>query len=636
MLRFLRKYSNSTGIKILYGVLAALFVVWGVGSVGGARDDMVARVHGQTITRKDLERTTALLRRRYEEMFKGNFSPDLLRSLDLRGRALDQLIDEALLHEEATRLGVTVSDAELVDEITHLPELQDNGRFNRDRLESFLRYQRDRGEFEADVRRSILFQRLNALVADGVQVSDGEVEARYRSDHEQADVAFVRVAAADVAKDVTLTDDDLQKYLADHSDRYKVPAKVRARYTAYSAAEFAAQVQPTDGEIAEYYELHKEERFTEPEQVKARHILVKVAENADDKTKAAARKKAEDLLAKVKAGGDFEALAHKYSDDPGSAANGGNLGLFPRGRMAPSFEQAAFALEPGTVSDLVESPFGFHIIKVEEHRAAGVRPLEAMRDQVVSAIRADRGLDLARKQVADDRRAIGRGKRFAEVVGSRPVVETPPFASGDDIPVIGRLQPFEEAAFALRTGEVSDPIEHEEVLYLLTPFDRVEARVPALDEVRDRVEADLRRERGQARAKEKAEALLARAKEIGLDKAAAEAGLPVDQTGPFERKAPSIPKIAGAFELRTDAFTLTPEAPLGQKVYTAGGDAVVVALRARTPADMAGLAGEKDTLRSSLLQQKKTQVTTAYLAFLKERAQREGALEVRTDVVGRS
>src|SRR5947199_7462968 len=114
MLRFLRKYSTSTGIKILYGGLALLFVIWGVGSVGGERVDVVAKVHGETITSRELEHTTAQLRQRYETMFKGNFSPELARSLDLRGRALDQLIDDALIREEAQRLGIAVSDDELV------------------------------------------------------------------------------------------------------------------------------------------------------------------------------------------------------------------------------------------------------------------------------------------------------------------------------------------------------------------------------------------------------------------------------------------------------------------------------------------------------------------------------------------
>src|SRR5947207_13907902 len=192
MLRFLRKYSSSAGIKILYGVLAALFILWGVGAIGGERRQDVAVVHGQAVGRRDLEQATAELTRQYEQMLRGSRSAELLRNLNLSGQALDQLIEQALLRHEAARLGIVVTDADLLDAITRMPELQQNGRFDRRRLEAVLRGERVPGEFEDAIRQSILKQRLEALVTDGVGVSDGELEERYRFDHEKANLAFVR------------------------------------------------------------------------------------------------------------------------------------------------------------------------------------------------------------------------------------------------------------------------------------------------------------------------------------------------------------------------------------------------------------------------------------------------------------
>src|SRR5439155_497180 len=306
----------------------------------------------------------------------------------------------------------------------------------------------------------------------------------------------------DLAATITLSDEELQKYLDEHADPYRVPARVRARYVAYRPADFLSQVEVKDEDVAEYYALHKDDKFTEPEQVRARHILVKVAADAGADAKAAARKKAEEILAKVKAGADFAALAKERSEDPGSAANGGDLGLFARGRMTPAFEEAAFARREGEVSDLIESP---------------------------------------------------------------------------------------------------------DAIYLLSPFTYSEAHTPPLDEVRERVAADAHRERGEAAARERADKLLARAREIGLDQAAAEAGVRVEETGPFER-VDSIPKIGRVADLTADAFTLAPEAPFAPKVYATGGDAIEVALRARTPADMAGFEGAKDGLRETLLKQKREAV----------------------------
>ncbi len=635
MLRFLRKYSSSTGIKILYGVLAVLFVIWGVGAVGGEHVDVVARVHGATISRRTLDRETALLQRRYEEMLRGRWSSDMAHALDLRGQALDRLIEQALVGDEARRLGITVSDAEVIEAITHMPELQEGGRFDRNRLESYLRYQRDRGEFEDDLRQNLLFQRVHALVTDGVQVSDTELEERYRLDHEQVSVAFVRIAADDLARATAPSDDELQQYLTQHGDRYRVPLQVRARYVAYRPANFLADAQPTEGEVSEYYELHKDERFTDPEEVKARHILVQIPAGANDAAKSAARKKAADLLARAKAGEDFAALASANSDDPGSAKSGGDLGFFPRGRMAPPFEEAAFTLPAGALSDVVETPFGLHIIKVEEHRAGGVRPLDTVRDQIVETLRKERALDLARKQAEADRRKIAHGAPFAEALAGRMIEETPAFAAGPDVPGVGPAKDFNDAALALGEGQVSDLIETEQAIFLLTPFARVESHVPALDELRDRVAADVRREHGEAAAKERAEKLLERAKEIGLEQAAAESGAKLDDTEPFDRRTGAIPKLGPAPELRTDAFGLAPEAPLAPKVYAAGGDAVVAALRTRTPADMSGLAAARDGLRQIILQQKRQAALTAYLDYLKERAHREGAFEVFAERLGR-
>jgi len=635
MLRFLRKYSSSTGIKILYGVLAALFVIWGVGAIGGERVDVIARVQGATITRHDLDRASAMLQRRYEQMLKGQWSPELASSLDVRGRALDELVDQALLGHEAARLGISVSNADVDAAVMRLPELQDGGRFNRDRLEAFLRSQRDQGEFEAEMRKSLLLERVQSLVTDGVQVSDAEVEERYRLDHEQATLAFVRIAAAELGAQVTPTDEELQRYLDAHADHYRTPTTVRARYVTYRRAEFAAQIEPTDGEIAEYYELNKDERFTKPEEVRARHILVKVAPDATPDAREAARKKAADLLARVKAGEDFAALASTNSDDPGSAANGGDLGFFPHGRMTPVFENTAFELPPGAVSDVVETSFGFHVIKVEEHREATTKPLAAVRDEIVTTLKNEGGMERARKQAEADRRKLARGTSFAEAVAGRTVEETPPFSAGADVTGVGRVKDFTETALALRENEASDLIETEQAIYVLVPFDRVEAHTPPLADVRARVLADVRRERGEAAAKERGEKLLARAKEVGLGHAAADSGLAVDESGAFDRRTAAIPKLGAVPDLRTDAFTLTSEAPLAPRVYSAAGDAIVAALQGRTPADMSGFEAAKSGLRTTLLQQKRQAAVTAYLDHLKERAHQEGALQIYGDKLTR-
>ena len=631
MLRFFRKYSGAS--KVLFAVLSFSFVLWGVGGLGGRSVPPVALVEGETIARSDLDREATLLKRRYEALLH---TTQLPAGLDVQGRALQQLVEAVLVRHEAARLGLGVTDAEVVAAITAMPEFQANGRFSRSLLERALQLQRDRGEFESEVRRSLLMERVESIVTDGVEVSDAEVADRYRVDHERVDLTFVRITAAELGKSVTPTDDELQRYLADHGDHYRLPVRVRVRYVTYRGADFAAQVTPSDREIGDFYDLHLTDRFTTPEQVRARHLLVRIAPGANDDARAAARKKAEELHAKAKAGEDFATLAHKHSEDPGSASKGGDLGFFPRGRMVPEFEAVAFSLSAGELSDVVESPFGFHIIKVEEHRETQVQPLDAVREEIAGALRQEHGLDLARKQAEADRRAIVQGRSLAEAAAGRPVEETPPFAKTEPIAGIGMLPSFTEAAFALRQGEVSDLVEAESAVYLLSPVERTEAYVPPLEELRERVATDLRRERGEAAARKRAEDVRGRAQEIGLEAAAREAGLAVDTTGPFERRGGPVPKLGAAGDLRDEAFALTTSAPLAGNVYTVGEDTVVVALRERLPADTSGFEAAKNQLQDSLLQEKRTAVLTIYMNFLKERAERAGKLEVRDDALGRS
>jgi peptidyl-prolyl cis-trans isomerase D len=527
-----------------------------------------------------------------------------------------------------------VTDDQLVNAITRMPELQENGRFNRELLSRILASERDRGEFEESLRRDLRAQRLRSLATDGVQVTPAEVEQRYKLDREQIDLVFVRVPAADFAKSATVTDQDLQAELGAHPERYQAPASVRARYVAYRRSEFESLAKPSEEQVRAFYQQHLEDRFTDVEQVRARHILVKVDPGADDAAKAKARAEADDLLKQVRAGGDFAALAKAHSMD-GSAAKGGDLGFFSRGRMVPAFDAAAFALGPGQVSDVVETPYGFHIIKVEEKKPGGPRPFEAAREQIEKELTAERSLELARKQADSDRRTVVRGKTLQEAVGDRKVEETPPFSAGADVPGVGRVKPFVDAALNLGEGEVSDLIETDDAIYMLTPFDPKAPAVPPLGEIRAKVEADARRAAGERLAKADAEKLLGHAKEIGLEKAAAESNAKVEETGPFDRRAGTVPKIGSSNELRVDAFALTSDSPLGPRVYTASGDAVVVALKARTPADMKDLDAARAGIQETLLTQRRDAALSAFMGHLMERARREKALQVSPDAVTR-
>ena len=633
MLPYLRKYSRS---RVLYGFLAAVFIAWGVGTVGLTRMDVIATVHGEPITRKQHERTMGLLQRRYDNISQGRLSPDLVKSLDIPGKALDELIDGALLAHEAERLGIAPTEDDVLLAITQIPELQQNGQFDRERLRAFLEQERDRGEFESDMRRQLLFRRLESMAADGVQVSDAELAERYQLDHERVRLAFVRIPASEFEAGITFGDDDLARFHREQGERYRVPTRVRAYYVAYRVADLAPSIELTDKDVTEWYETNGDQRFTLPERIRARHIVVKTAPDAPADVRAAAQKKADAILGEIRGGGDFAAIAKKRSDDKATAASGGDLGIIPRGKLTPSVEAAAWALNVGEVTDIVETPDGFDIVKLEERLEAGLKPLAEVRAEVEQAMRAERALEQARAEAEADRREVVDGKPLADAVAPRKVEETAPFVEGAPVAGIGRVPEFTATAFGLADGDVSDLVETSEAVYLLSPFAREESHVAPLDEVRARVENDLRQNRAEAAAKERAEQILTRAKEIGLERAAEEAKRRVDVTEPFDRRTPSIPTLGFAPEIREAAFGLTSEAPLGTTVYSAGGDAAVIMLRERTAADMAGLESEKDTLRRQMVAQRRSAAFESFVSFLKERAQRDGEISVRQDALNRS
>lgn len=633
MLPYLRKYSRS---KLLYGFLAAVFVAWGAGTVGLQRMDVIATVHDEPITRRQLDRTMARIQQRFDQLSQGALSPELVQSLDIPGRALDELIDAALLEHEAARLGIEPREDEVLLAITQMPELQQDGRFDRARLQAYLEAERDRGEFENDVRRQLLFRRLHALATAGVQVTDAELREQYKVDREKVKLDFVRVPASELEDEVQVTEEKLVEFHREQGERYRVPTRVRARYVAYRAADLAPEIELTEKDVTEWYETTTDSRYVLPERIRARHVFVAAAADGPADAREAARKKADEILAEIRGGADFAAVAKKRSDDGATAKDGGDLGIVQRGKLSPALETAAWALAPGEVSEVVETPAGFEIVKLEEHLEAGLRPLDEVRAEVEQALRLERAFERARAEAEADRREIVNRTPFAEAVAPRKVEETPPFIKGAPVAGVGSVPEFTEAAFALGENEISDLVETEDTVYLLSPFERVESHVAPLEDVRSRVEADYRQARAEEAARERAEQLRARAKEVGLAAAASEAKRSVEETEPFDRRSGSIPNLGFSPEIVAAAFALTPEAPLAPRAFSASGDGVVVALRERIPADMEAFEKEKDALRAQMLDQRRADAFEKFISFLKERAQRDGELTVRSDALARS
>ncbi|PLX86733.1 MAG: hypothetical protein C0618_08645 [Desulfuromonas sp.] len=633
MLDLIRKKQKTLLVRIVFWAIIAAFVgtiflVWGRGSdTGASLSTIAAQVNDTEITYAEFQRNYSDLYNLYQSIYQNNFTPELEKQLNLGQQALDQLIQEALLIQEADSLGLSVSDQELVDSIALYGAFQENGRFNRDRYLQVLNYQRISPEqFEALQKRQLLTDKVRQQLQQGINVDDSEIEQAYREDNDQISLEFARTAPSLFESKVKVDDADLQEFFTSQQESFRLPEKRSLRYLQFDPARYEENVTSYPQEELERYYRRTLDLYEVEEQVKAAHILIKVPEDAKEDVIAQKKELAATLLLQVKDGKDFSELARAMSDDPGSAAKGGDLGYFGRGVMVAPFEAAAFSLKPGEISDLVRSDFGFHIIKVEEYIAAGVKPLADAIDDVKAGLKVELARRLAYEKAMDAYNINRKTGELDEAATANDlgVKETGLFGRNDAIDGIGREEAISAAAFALEAGQLAKPIQTTQGIFLFALKDRQDSRLPELGDVRAAVEQAYRADKATSLAQTAADELLTSAlKQGSLKKAAKTAKLNVEETDLFKRSFGAfIPKLGSSEELSQAAFKLTAEQPIADQVYVIGDKFTVASLKQSITADMEKLDDPTRTeIRERLLQQKQDAAVNDKIKALREQAQ---------------
>ena len=620
MLDFMRRRAQSRLIKILFIIIVLVFIFWGFGSSfkQNSPTDSIATVGSEEVSQREFQRVYENMKNMYRDAYKDRLTPDLIQALNLKQQALDQLINSKLLQQEARRVGFTVTDTELRDSIQKISIFQSNGQFNQTQYMRVLNYLRmSPSEFEEGQRGDLLQKKLHRLITDAVPVSEDEARELYRLSQERVDLSFIKIASADLLNQDATEKKEIEEYYNSHRESFREPERVRFTYVAYPQSQFEAQVQVTPQDEESFYNSHKSDRFTTPAQVHARHILFTVDQAATESDKAKVKEAATGVLARARAGEDFAALAKAYSQDPGTAPKGGDLGFFPRGRMVKEFEEAAFNLSAGSISDLIESQFGYHIIKAEAVEAQRVRSLEETRAEIRQELIREGASERARTQAQADRDKTTSGSKLAEVAQASGVTysDTPLVSRDETIPDLGRQPDLIHAALSLTVDQVSAPIKAGEVWYILSPREKVESKIPEFTTVTAEVEKRVRGEKAERLAKAKAETFLAKLREKrDLLAVAAEEKLAVEETGPFTRQGTYVPKMGNLPELKKEAFRLTAEAPVAPQAYVWGGNAFVAVLKEHIPASTADFEKQKDRLREDLHKRKQA---TAFEDFIK-------------------
>src|SRR2546425_3503778 len=361
-----------------------------------ASGDTVARIDNQEITAGEFRRIYQAQLQAYRSAYGGQMSDQLLKQLGVENQILQQLVDERAALAEAARLGIDVSDEEVRQRIFSMPAFQENGAFiGEARYNQLLRMQRppmSAQEFEDSVRRGLTVEKLRVALTDWLSVADNELEQEYRRRNDKVKLAVVSFTADSFRPQVSASDADVASYFEAHKADFKIPEKRKIRYVLIDIDGIRAKTAVPPADVERTYN-NSVEQYTTPEQVRASHILLKT-EGKDD---AAVKAKAEEVLKQAKAGGEFAALAKKNSEDEQSAKNGGDLDYFGRGRMVPEFDQAVFAMQPGQISDLVKTQYGYHIIKLVDKKTATTRTLAELKPQITDQLAYEK----AQAQAAD-------------------------------------------------------------------------------------------------------------------------------------------------------------------------------------------------------------------------------------------
>jgi peptidyl-prolyl cis-trans isomerase D len=600
-------------------------------SVGVLPGEVIAEVEGREVTAGQFLQQYNTQVQAYRTAYGGSMTDELLRQLGIDQQILQQMVDEQATLTEAERQGIAVSDEELAQQIFAIPGLQENGRFvGEDRYELILRTQvppLTKGAFEESLRRSLMIAKLRAALTDWMTVSDAEVEREFTQQNEKVKLQVVALTADRFRDQVTVTDAEVAAYFEMHQEDYRVDEQRTVKLLLLDRDQAQSTITLLPADLQRYYNDNVSQYQT-PEQIRASHILL----NTADKDEATVRTQAEDLLAQLEAGADFAMLATTHSEDTGTAINGGDLDYFGRGRMVPEFDTAAFALEVGQTSGIVQTQFGFHIIRVVDKNPAITQPFDDVSPQIEDVLkrqRADQQIAARAAEFAARIEAPADLEAVASEVGLT-VTATEFFGRNDPVPSLGVAPQVAAEAFQLDDDQVSAPITSPRGPVFVTVTGKREPYIPMLDEVNDSVRDDLIQTRATELSRERATEIAATLRSAPDFSAAATAqGYQAAETELIARGAP-LPDIGVSPEVDNAVFGLAA-GDVSEPITTDRATVIarVVERDDVTPDEL--LLG-KGAVREQVLGERRTRFFAAYIAKAKERM----SIEFRQDVITRA
>jgi peptidyl-prolyl cis-trans isomerase D len=645
MIRFLQtegpfKKIVLSGLLLLICAAMVIAFVPGIGTdvTGTPGKGVVAKVDGEDITADAVRETARGMLQQQGAQLGANAS--ILLPFFAQ-RAADQLVDRQALVAEAQHLGFKATPQEIKDELQHgryseiffpggtfIGEAEYTGLLQQHNLTATT--------FEDSVGKEILISKLQALITGSASVSDAAIRQEFDKQNTKVKFEYAVLNQDDIKKGLHPTTEELKSFYDSHQKNYanSVPEKRKVKYAMIDLAKITNGVQVTPDELQSYYNQHRDQ-YRVAEQAKVSHILIKTPlagadGKVDEKGAADAQKRAEDLLKQLKAGAKFEDLARKYSEDPGSAKEGGSLGWIGKGRTVPEFEKAAFSLPKGQISDLVKSSYGFHIIRVDDRQDAHMKTLAEVKDQIEPILKQQKAQQIAQKQAEDLlQQAKTQGLEAAAAAKSVPIVTSDFFGRKDMVPGLGQAPQFMDAVF---TAAEKSPPEMAATSQGFVVFDLLTVKpmsTPSFDDIRTRVEEEFKNERSNVLLSQKTQELSDRAKtEHDLKKAAKELGAAV-KTSEFVSPDGQVPEIGSMTGQAAVAFSMKPGDISGP--INSGANGIVIAVTDLQAPSEADFTAKRDQIRDTLLQTKEQELFGLFVTNLREQMEKSGKIKINQE-----
>jgi len=646
MIRFLqtegpfKKIVLSGLLLLICAAMVIAFIPGNLGSdlMGTPGKGIVAKVDGEDITADEVRETARGMLQQQGAQLGANAS--ILLPFFAQ-RAADQLVDRQALVAEAQHLGFRVTPQEIKDELQHgqyseiffpggafIGEAEYQGLLQQHNLTP--------AAFEASVGKEILITKLQALITGGASVSTAAIRQEFDKQNTKVKFDYAVLKQDDIKKGLHPTTEELKAFYDSHQKNYanSVPEKRKVKYAMIDLAKIEGAVQITRDDLQAYYNQHRDQ-YRVAEQAKVSHILIKTPlpgpdGKVDEKGVAEAQRRAEDLLKQLKSGAKFEDLARKYSEDPGSAKEGGSLGWVGKGRTVPEFEKAAFSLPKGQISDLVKSSYGFHIIRVDDRQDAHMKTLDEVKAEIEPVLKQQKAQETAQKQAEDLLQAAkAQGLDAAASAKGVPVVTSDFFGRKDLVPGLGPAPQFMDAVF---TAAEKSPPELAPTSQGFAVFDLLAVKpqsTPTFEDIRTRVEEEFKNERSNVLLSQKTQELSDRAKaDHDLKKAAKELGATL-KTSELVAPDGQVPDIGSMTGQAAVAFTLKPGDISGP--INSGANGVVISMVEVQAPSEADFAAKRDQIRDSLLQGKERELFGLFVTNLREQMEKSGKIRINQE-----